>query len=98
MSANYTITATGTGTTAGIQLSARSAWVLQFTSSGWGVATIESSADGGANYVTVRTFDDSAAISLTANRSYQMVGGLKYRLNVSSYSAAITMVAQPVST
>ena len=97
MSANYTITATTTGTTDGVQLSAGSAWALQITSGTWGVASIESSADGGTNYTTV--FDQTnTAISLTANRTYRVVGGLKYRLNVSSYSAAITMVAQPVST
>lgn len=91
------ITATTTGTTSGIQLPSGSAWALQITSGTWGAATIEQSADGGTNWVTVRNYDDSANISLTANRVYVVRGGLSYRLNVSSYSAAITMVAQPVS-
>lgn len=96
MSSRNTITATGTGVTDGIQLSSGSAWALQITSGTWGVASIESSADGGTNYTTV--FDQTnTAISLTANRTYRIAGGLKYRLNVSSYSAPITMVAQPIS-
>lgn len=97
MSSRNTITATGTGTTDGLQLSSATAWALQITSGTWGVATLESSADGGTTYATVRDYSDSAAISLTANRCYRMAGGLSYRLNVSSYSAPITMVAQPIS-
>lgn len=95
MSANFTNTATGTGTTAGLQLSAGSRWALQVTSGTWGSATIESSADGGSSWTTVE--NASGTITFTANKTIVVHGGLKYRLNVASYSAAITMTAQPVS-
>lgn len=97
MSSKTTITATGTGTTEGLQLSSATAWAVQVTSGTWGAAKIESSADGGVSYTTVRDYSDSGDIALTANRTYILRGGLKYRLNVSSYAAPITLVAQPVS-
>lgn len=94
----YQVTATSTGTTSAIQLPASRSWAVQVTSGTWGAAKIETSADGGTNWVTLRTFDDSADIALTANRTYVIPGGLSVRLNVSSYTAAIVMNCQPVAT
>ena len=79
-----TVTATGTGTTAGMFADGDS--VLILTSNTWGSASIEISVD---NVTFVPLESSSGPIVVTSNKGIFIYGGVFYRLNVSSWSANI---------
>ena len=87
------ITATGTGPTNYITLT-EGLWNIFINSSGWGTATLEVSHNG-TDWFTVQ--EDGSNLSLTANTVKELNGGLLLRINVSSFSQAINLVAKKSS-
>ncbi len=61
---------------------------LVITASSWGSAALQVSFD---NITFMAAEDGAGAITFTANKSIVISGNLFYRLNVSSYSAQITV-------
>jgi hypothetical protein len=94
MSSRNTITATGTGGSSAVQLSGGGDWVLQVTCSSWGNADLQCSCDGGTTFVDVVDAANGSVVNFTANKALAVKGGLSYRLDVNSYTSAITLVAQ----
>lgn len=91
MSANFVITATATGASSSVYL-APGEWVLALTSSSWGDADLQASADGRSTFIDVT--DTSGVINATANKLVRVAGGLYYRLDVNTFTADIVLTAQ----
>ena len=90
---NTEIIATSTGPSQYITLT-EGIWNIFITSSGWGTATLQVSHNG-SDWFTVQ--EGGSNLSLTSNTVKELNGGLLLRLNVSSFSQNINLIAKKSS-
>ena len=89
----HKITTTGTGASDSIFLEEKENglnWTLSASSSSWGDADLQVSADG-TNWGDA--LDASGVVNFVANKSVSVPGNLQYRLDVNTHTAVITLLA-----
>ena len=88
------ITTTGTGASDSIFIEEKEnglPWTLSAFSSSWGDADLQISGDG-TNWGDA--LDSSGVVNFTANKSVIVPGNMHYRLDVTTHTAAITLLAK----
>ena len=93
---NIPLVISASGNSAGFSLPSGEHWLV-IKAASWGSATLQVSPDNSAGSFEDAKDENGDAIAITGNWNYPIAGGVFYRLNVTAYTAPITINARRAS-